>query len=237
MKKLIMLALACAALGYAAEATRVQKIVPITAGDAREVFSAVSNVMANMPIKIQMYQNSLVLNGTAETVAAAEQLIKNLENAAPRQRTIEVTGYIVLALTQAGETNMPADLDPVLKQFRSLLNYKSFRVLDTVLLRGKEKSMMSSGGFLALPGATGARADFRVMRPSVTDDVVRLEDLNLSVRIPTTRVDQKNNLVYDEVHIATQADIKLGQKVAIGKASVDANGDALILVVSAKVVD
>src|SRR5260370_25563577 len=109
MKKLIMLALACAALACAAEDTRVQKIVRITTGDAREIFSTVENVMASMPMKIQLYQNSLVLNGTAEMVAAAEQLIKNLANAAPRQRTIEVTADICLALTQAAETHRPTE--------------------------------------------------------------------------------------------------------------------------------
>src|SRR5260370_14913893 len=107
MKKLIMLVLACATLACAAENPPVQKIVPITTGDTREIFSTVANLMANMPVKIQMYQNSLVLSGTPEAFGAAEQLIKNLETAGARQRTIEVTGYIVLALTQSGETNMP----------------------------------------------------------------------------------------------------------------------------------
>jgi hypothetical protein len=236
MKKLIMLALACAALGYADD--RVQKIVPITTGDTFQIYGTVASVMASMPIKIQMYQNTLVLNGTQESVTAAEQLIKNLMSAAPRERNIEITGYIILANVQAGDggANMPADLDPVLKQFRSLLNYKSFRVLDTIILRGRENSGMSSGGFLALPGTTSATADFRVQRPSVTEDIVHLKDLNLNVRITTTRVNEKA-VTMNEVRISTDADVKAGQKVAIGKASVDANGDALILVVSAKVVD
>jgi hypothetical protein len=241
MKKLIMLALACA-LAYA-EDTRVQKIVPITNGDTREILLTVANVMAAMPVKIQQYQNTLVLNGTQESVTAAEQLIKNLMSAAPRERNIEITGYIVLASVEAkpGPANMPADLDPVLKQFRSLLNYKSFHVLDTIILRGRENSGMSSGGFLAVPGvqqgSTGATVDFRVQRPSVTDDVVHLKDLNLSVRIPTAHVNEKGIVINNDVRISTDADVKAGQKVAIGKASVDANGDALILVVSAKVVD
>jgi hypothetical protein len=243
MKKLIMLAFACAALGYADD--RVQKIVPITTGDTAQIFSTVANVMASMPIKIQIYQNTLVLNGTQESVTAAEQLIKNLMSAAPRERNIEITGYIILAsvdsksnlLPGGGAASMPADLDPVLKQFRSLLNYKAFHVLDTIILRGRENSGMSSGGFLAVPGSTGATADFRVQRPSVTEDVVHLKDLNLNVRIPTSRVNDKGNVITNDVRISTDADVKAGQKVAIGKASVDANGDALILVVSAKVVD
>jgi hypothetical protein len=237
MKKLIMLALACAALGYAEDS--VQKIVPITTGDTGQIFNAVTNVLSGMPVRIQAYQNTIVLNGSAEAVAAAEQLIKNLMSSAPRERNIEITGYIILATTQAGDgsANMPAELDPVLKQFRSLLNYKAFRVLDTVILRGKENSGMGSSGFLAVPGAAGATADFNVQRPSVTDDVVHLKNLNLRVRIPTTRVNDKGNVITNDVTISTDADVKAGQKVAIGKASVDANGDALILVVSAKVVD
>jgi hypothetical protein len=239
MKKLIMLALACATLAYAAEDARVQKIVPIPTGDTMQIFSTVANVMATMPVKIQMYQNTLVLNGTQEAVTAAEQLIKNLMSSAPREHNIEITGYIVLATAQGGDgsANMPADLDPVLKQFRSLLNYKAFRVLDTVILRGKENSGMGSSGFLAVPGAAGATADFNVQRPSVTDDIVHLKNLNLNVRIPTTRVNDKGSVITSDVRISTDTDVKAGQKVAIGKASVDANGDALILVVSAKVVD
>ena len=239
MKKLMMLALACATLACAAEDTRIQKIVPITTGDTMQIFGTVANVMANMPIKIQMYQNTLVLNGTQESVTAAEQLIKNLMSSAPRERNIEITGYIILATTQAGDGfgNMPAELDAVLKQFRSLLNYKIFRVLDTVILRGKENSGMASSGFLAVPGSAGATADFRVQRPSVTDDVVHLKDLNLNVHIPTTRMNEKGIVINNEVRISTDADVKAGQKVAIGKASVDGNGGALILVVSAKVVD
>ena len=239
MKKLIMLALACASLTYAADDKFVQKIIPITTGDSMQILLTVRNVMVGMPVRIEWYQNTIIVNGFPDAVTAAEQLIKNLTSSAPRERNIEITGYIVLATTQAadGSGSMPADLDPVLKQFRSLLNYKGFRVLDTVILRGRENSGMGSSGFLAVPGAAGATADFRVQRPSVTDDVVHLKDLNLNVHIPTTRMNEKGIVINNEVRISTDADVKAGQKVAIGKASVDGNGGALILVVSAKVVD
>ena len=249
MKKLMMLALVCAALVHAAEQTQVQKIVPITSGDVLQIYSTVGNVMLNMPVRVQMYQNTLVLNGTPEAVAAAEQLIKNLMSTAPRVHNIEITGYIVLASVDGkseqgrnlppgeGITNIPADLDPVLKQFRSLLNYKAFHVLDTLILRGKENSGMGTSGFLAVPGSAGATAEFRVQHPSVTEDVVHLKDMWLNVKIPTGHTDPKGNMIYSDVRIGTDTDVKAGQKVAIGKASVDEKGDALILVVSAKVVD
>jgi hypothetical protein len=238
MKKLMVITLACAALAYAADETRVQKVVPIKIGDANQVFQTVRDVMAGQ-INVKLYENSVVLNGTAEAVAAAEQLIKNLESSAPRERDVDVTGYIILASTQAGEGSgaVPADLEPVLKQFRSLLNYKSFRVLDTIILRAKENSQAHSGGFLALPNvpAPGATVGFRVGRATITDDVVHLKDLNLGVEVPTTT--NKGEVVNRGISLGTDADVRVGQKVAIGKASVDTAGDALILVVSANVVN
>ena len=239
MKKWIMLALACAGLAYAAEEPRTQKIVPVTTGDTGNIFRTVESVMRGTPLSITSYQNTIVLSGPPDVVASAEQLIKNLMSSAPRERDIEITGFIVLASVEpkTEPANMPPDLDPVLKQFRSLLNYKSFRVLDTVILRGKENSGMGTTGFLTVPGSQAGTSEFRVQHPAVTDEIIHLKDLMLRVIIPTGFHDVKGDPGYHEVRIATDADIKAGQKVAIGKASVDANGDALILVASAKVVD
>ena len=239
MKKWMMLALACAGLGYAAEEPRAQKIVPVTTGDTTNIYRTVESVMQGTPLHITAYQNTIVLNGPPDLVASAEQLIKNLMSSAPRERNIEVSGYIVLASVESKPeaANMPPDLEPVLKQFRSLLNYKSFRVLDTLILRGKENSGMGTTGFLTVPGSQAGTSDFRVQRPTVTDDIIHLKDLMLRIMIPTGYNNVKGDPGYHEVHIATDADVKAGQKVAIGKASVNEKGDALILVVSAKVVD
>lgn len=238
MRKLIVLTLACAALACAAEETRVQKVVPVKNGDASQIYQTVRDVMQGQ-LNIRLFQNNVVLNGTSEAVAAAEQLIKNLESSAPRERDVDVTGYIILASAQAGEGSggPTTDLEPVLKQFRTILNYKSFQVLDTVLVRAKENSDAGSNGFLALPNVPqpGATASFRVARTLITDDIVHLKGLGLHVRVPTTT--SKGDVIYNDIRLDTDADIKAGQKVAIGKASVDAKGDALILVVSANVVN
>ena len=238
MRKLMAVVLAFAGLACAGAETTVQKIVPVKNGDATQVFVTVRDIMQGQ-VNVRLYQNNVVLNGSAEAVAAAEQLIKNLESSAPRERDIDVTGYIILATTQAGEGSgsVPAELEPVLKQFRSLLNYKSFRVLDTIIMRAKENSMAHSDGFLALPNVQppGATAGFRVGRATITDDVVHLKDLNLTVTVPTAT--SKGEITNRGISLGTDADVKVGQKVAIGKASVDAAGNALILVVSANVVN
>ncbi len=102
MKKLIVLALAFAFVACA-EDNRVQKILPVKNGDSMQVFQTVRDVLQGMPITVKLYQNSIVVNGTPETVAAAEQLVKNLESSTPRDRDVEITGYIVLASVQAGD--------------------------------------------------------------------------------------------------------------------------------------
>jgi hypothetical protein len=234
MKTLIVFALAFAALAE----TSVQKIVPVKNGDATQVFATVRDIMQGQ-VNVRLYQNNVILNGSAEAVAAAEQLIKNLESTVPRERDVDVSGYIILASTQAGEGggSVPAELEPVLKQFRSLLNYKSFRVLDTIILRAKENSPAHTGGFLALPNTQppGASMGFSIGRATVTEDVVHLKDLKFSAQVPTTT--GKGDITYRDVSFGTDADVKIGQKVAIGKASVDAGGNALILVISANVVN
>jgi hypothetical protein len=248
MKRLLLaLVFAGAALMYADEPARVQKIVAVRTGDANQIYGTVREVLRNLPLNMTMYQNNIILNGTADAVAAAEQLITNLEASSPRERDIDVTGYIILASTQAdGAPNMPADLDPVLKQFRNLLTYKSFRVLDTLILRLKENSRGETGGFLALPNVPppGASEGFVIERASISGDVVHLKSLRLRVSVPTPAVAAPSNnaqpnvaFVPRDVSLSTDVDIKTGQKVAIGKASVNPAGDALILVVSAKVVD
>jgi len=235
MKKLIVLALAFAFVACAEDA-KVQKILPVKNGDSGQVFATVRDVLDGMPIKVRLYQNNIVVNGTPEAVAAAEQLVKNLESSTPHDRDVEITGYIILASVQVGDGTaaVPGDLEPVLKQFRNVLNYKSFHVLDTINLRTKENSSpANSNGSLPLPnGPTpGASVQFSVLKAVVADDTIQLKGLRLSTGVPD------NSSLYRNININTDVDVKAGQKVAIGKAAIDSNGDALILVISAKVVD
>src|SRR5579884_3809267 len=228
MSKLIVLVLVCAPLLCAADQPTMQKIVPLKAGDGVDVFATVRDLMHDQ-VSVKMYQNNIVLSGSAEGVAAAEQLIKNLESMASHTRDVELTGYIILASMEpnAGGGSTPAELEPVLKQFRTLLNYKSFRVLDTVLLRAKENSEAQAQGFLPLPNAEppGASDTFSFRKATVSDDVVHLTNLRLFAGVAYTT--GKGEASMRQVNLQTDADVKIGQKVAIGKASVDAAGDAL----------
>lgn len=241
MRKLLLLMAAVAMLAHADE-SHVQKIVPVKTGDVGQIFGTLRDVLQTLPLKMTVFQNNIILNGTTDAVSAAEQLIKNLEasSAVDRDRDVEVSGYIVLAAAQPdGNGSIPADLEPVLKQFRNLLNYKSFRVVDTIILRAKVNSRAQTNGFLNLPNNTqqSANEEFDFFRATIIGDVIHLEGLQLNLKIPVPVTPTGPQVEYRNVQLKTDVDIKAGQKVAIGKASIDPAGDAIILVVSAKVVD
>jgi hypothetical protein len=239
MKKLLVVLLAAAAMLAYADETHVQKVVPVKSGDAAQIFTTARDVLQTLTLKMTMYQNNIVLSGSADAVAAAEQLIKNLEASSPVDRDVEISGYIILAAMQPdGTGGIPADLEPVLKQFRNLLNYKSFRVVDTIILRTREANVAATSGFFNLPNDThGASEDFSLERATIAGDVIHLKNLKLRLGIPTPVSPGAPQFEYRNIHLQTDVDIKAGQKVAIGKASIDPAGDAIILVVSAKVVD
>jgi len=73
---------------------------------------------------------------------------------------------------------------------------------------------------------------------AVTSDdkarVVRINDLALVLRIPVRSGPELN---YQEVSIGTSVDALEGQKVVVGKANIDNADSALILVLTAKVID
>ncbi|HLJ44594.1 MAG TPA: hypothetical protein VKU01_01215 [Bryobacteraceae bacterium] len=238
MRKLIVTAI-LAALALSA-ADSIQKMVPVKNANAHSVWLTLREVMKNTPIVSTEYQSNIVLSGPPEVVNGAEQLIKSLDVAGPRERTIELTGYIILASQRAGEqTAVPPELEPVLKQFRSVLSYKTFRVLDTLILHGRAGGhRVDTSGVLALPNTPGVPTyGFGFFSADVMEGSIRFSELRLSVRIPTGEKDEKGEPRSGLVNIGTDVDVKPGQKVAIGKASFNTSGDAIILVISANVVD
>ncbi len=237
MRKLIVTAILAV---VALSAADIQKVVPVKNADTHRLWLTVREVMQHSQMVVTEYQANIVLSGPAEVVNGAEQLIKSLDVSAPRQRNVEVTGYIILASQHAGEqTAVSAELEPVLKHFRSVLSYKTFRVLDTLILQGHAGHEPSdTSGVLALPNITGVPTySFHFNSADVMEGSVRLFGLSLFVRLPTAEKNEKGETKAVTINIGTDVDVKSGQKVAIGKASFNTAGDAIILVISANVVD
>ncbi|HEY3441460.1 MAG TPA: hypothetical protein VGK29_11935 [Paludibaculum sp.] len=244
MRKLFLLATLLAVTLAAQEPKRfVQKVYDVKYADVKEL----SNVLITDGLNVRFNEHfkTISLYGSAETVAAAEELIKRFDTQRPgtrsSSRNVELTCYILIAAPKgsAGEA-VPTDLDPVVKQLKSAFGYNDFRLLDSTFIRAQEGNQVSSVGNAGapnpdLPGVQG-RYEFTIRRGVriSSDDKgarVRLDDFVFDLRLPTAPEKWTN------VNFRTDVDIREGQKVVIGKARGDAAAGAYILVLSARVVD
>ncbi len=177
----------------------------------------------------------------------------------PAEKSVELVLYMLIGTPQASQPdNVPKELEGVVSQLRGLFTYKGFQTLDTIILRGREGRGSTARGAAALPGGPTDSSDYfaSVSRFSVTQgdrgNLVRIDNLNLSVRVPyrsltaVTGPDGKGGTVekqpagswtYRNIGFETNLDVREGQKVVVGKANIDGTKNAMILVVTAKVMD
>src|SRR2546423_4400211 len=109
----------------------------------------------------------------------------------PPAKNIELNASLISASPQPSATPLPAELEPVVKQLKSVFSYRGFKLLGTLSLRGRDGSGGSVNGIL--PPITSdvqrpATYQFHVKTMAVTSDdnkarVVRINDLSLALQI------------------------------------------------------
>jgi hypothetical protein len=237
----------------------IQKVVPIknlTAGDS---FNRMVNLLGTfrgpkLSFSADPVLRLIAINGEPEAVSALEQVIKTLDvpPAVTQQQNVEVTAYLVIASPQAGPSKVPQDLESVVKQVKSVFPYQSYQTLETILLRVRNGQNGFTSGNAPAPGLTGENEqrssyEFRFQSVGVTssDKVrsVRIDGLNLQLRVPYRQVwtaddgVKKERFSSRDTRINTDIDLREGQKVVVGKSNIDGSDNALILVLTARVVE
>jgi hypothetical protein len=109
-------------------------------------------------------------------------------------------------------------------------------MLDSCVLRGREGKNSGASGTLPELNST---YDFHYLSVSVSSGSPRLihfDQLRLTVTTPTSQRNKEGYAINDSSHIETDIDAAEGQKVVVGKSSVNGQ-NALILVVTAKVIE
>jgi hypothetical protein len=160
---------------------------------------------------------------------------------ASQAANIELTVYLLSGVTQ-GEAadDVPQDLAATVKQLRSIFNYKSYKLTESFMLRGRLGGGASAQGML--PGNTGIRYEFRygqVQSSSEAPPVFRINGLRIILtKNGIYHRDSDGKSVPDTLaSISTDLDIREGQKTVVGKSSINSTGDALILVIVPKLVE
>jgi hypothetical protein len=179
-----------------------------------------------------------VITGTPERVATAEAILKQLDvpptpfvrTPPPPRKSIQLTAYLIIASrNEVPGSPLPKDLESPVHQVASVFPYKSFSLLDSIELRllngtnGAEvKGILPQGQ--AYP--QGGTYDLSVNRTELVEET----PANL-IRIG------KLGIIVNNVRVETDVDMTENQKVVVGKANIDGSANALIVILTAKVVE
>ena len=218
MKKLILIL----ALAAAANAQQMQKLFPLKYADPNEIKNLLNVFPANVSTNREM--RVIAVTATKETLASIEEALKTLDVAPTPHKNVEVTGYVVLASLKTEAATEPADIAGVIKQMRTLFPYKTYRLVETIVVRGRDGQQAQTGGFLS-EDSGGKRYEFATWVMSTEGKLIRLDKVTLKVFLSQV------------MELRTDVDLHEGQKVVVGKSNMTGGDGALILVLSAKVVD
>jgi hypothetical protein len=228
---------------------RTRAIIQVRNVSAKDLARLVS--ASNVEVTPDDAMKVIVVSGPSSAVATIEDLARKLDvapPAPPARPNIELMGYLVFGSPQAKADDVPAEIAPAIKQLRGSFQYKSYRMLDSFVVRARHGQNAQTTGLFPVAGedAPAATYQFAYKTATVSDGnprVVHIDGMDLRVRIPTLTVytDKEGNknksYQYIDGRLDTNIDVREGQKVVVGKSNINANDDAMILILTAKVVE
>lgn len=184
----------------------------------------------------------------AQTQAQATQT-ENKED----QTNLQTQLYMVVGSNQeAGDTKMPATLDPVIKELRATLPFKSYRLAAVLVNRVKNEGKLEVG-WIGVPYApivdapnAMSRSSYRVRQVKLTTNnegqsMVQLAGFNFAaqVAVPSggavaSATPAPPAFNYEGTSLSTDISMREGEPVVVGTLNAGPSGDAIILVVSVK---
>jgi len=168
-----------------------------------------------------------------EVLAAIEESLQRLDIPQAPAKNVQLEAYLLTASSQGPSANMPGDLEPVIKQLKSVFNYQGFRLLGTLSWRGRDGTGGVVSGLLpSISSDSGKSTSYTLKIGKVG---IASEDKQPSIRMNDLMLELKGAPQY--AVMSTSIDAKEGQKVVVGKANIDNADNALVLVLTAKVID
>jgi hypothetical protein len=162
--------------------------------------------------------------------------------------------YLLVGTNQeVPDAKLPAALEPLVKQLRSTLPFKSYRLAATLINRVKNNGRLNLkwiGGPLGVsaePSINPSFNEFKVTAVKLVNDAagrptVRMEGFGFGARIPiqtgSSPAVASNAPAavfnYESTGLNTDISMREGEPVVVGTLHVGPSGDAIILVISAK---
>ncbi len=213
---------------------RTQKLVTLRYADP----GTVNRLLQRFPVGINISPGSrtMALSGTPAEIAAAEEAIKQLD---VQPKNVELTVYFLAAsetISPNPPASVPSEVEDVVAQLKKTFPYKNYGMLDALTLRTRSGVEAETSGMLRSSAASPKLTQFRIRAANVSEDgaTVRIDGLRAGLRNPTPG--QGGSITYVDTGLSTDVDIKIGQKVVVGKSSLAGPESALFLVLTAKVI-
>jgi hypothetical protein len=247
MKRIVLCAMLLAAPVVAQQTTReqVNKVLTLRNVDPSFISSMFDAWGVNIARNVQT--KSLAISGPADKVAAVEMAIKQLDVA---PKNIDLTVYFVVggdSPAMAGGA-VPQDLRDVIAQLKGTFTFKEYKMLDVLTLRTRANSSADTSGILNA-STPPKMSKFSIRSATVSEDgtIIRIDRMQAGLKIPLTRradaaADAKSgaktqsSYEYIDSMITQDVDVKEGQKVVVGRSSVEGPQQALFLILTAHVI-
>jgi hypothetical protein len=209
-----------------------------------------TSIIDGIGLIVKRSENLVAITGPRDRVEMAEAILHQLDVPAtprapvPPKKDIQFTAYLIIASPTGTQTTpLPKELESAVNQVASIMPYKSFHLFDAVIMRGSDGSSGYVGGVLPATQQTfvsGGSFIFRVGRaeltPATPANLLRLQNVELSVSI-NRGTDREGKDKVQMVNLQTSIDMKEGQKVVVGKANIDGSENALLVILTAQIVD
>ena len=248
---LLMIAFACCAAAQENAATMSKppeiesKLILLKHGNAWDIAKLLNT--AGLPGAGDNDLRAIVVRSTPDKIEQVERIVKQLDaETQPQAKTEPVNCDLIIYVlggtkTPSGEAQIAQGLQPVIKQLKAVFPYQSYRLLETLSQRSRIGASTSLVGIL--PPFQGSNSNIPAKYAliytlgSVSNQhgqwIAQVNKFSFSVN-SYFRVD--NNSFDRNAEIKSSFDVKSGQKVVIGNASVT-GGEAIFLVVEAKPVE
>jgi hypothetical protein len=170
-----------------------------------------------------------------ENLAAIDQALKRLDVPAPPQPDVEVQIRVLIGSPTAGSSQIPSDLDAVVKQLGSTLSYKSYHVIAQVTQRLRAGAGTSGKGELSIsPPVSDDKTTGHFHYSAEIRSVVPLPATGAGAAMITFR---RFKFALEggglgEAEVSTGLTLREGEKVVVGTGSL--KNRAMIIVVSAR---
>lgn len=226
----------------------VQEIVEIEHADVQ----ALQRVLNVFDVSVLGHPDMglITLRGEREDVDAAAAAARRLDVPPEPSPSVEVTAHVLGA---AHDRDLPGGVPPALeevaRQLREVFGYQGVRLLDSLVLRVRDRGDGLVRGVISAPeDGSDVPYLFGFNRLSLVNGgeakQVRLDGLLFEARVgppdPPAASEGPNppRARGDVVHLKTDLDVRLGQKAVVGKAaSGRGEREALIVVIEARVAE